>query len=140
MSRPAGGAAVVTLTCACGSARLLPLSDIAVIDWCPACGTGVTVPPPSRDVHGDGLFEDAQAGYGGERLAAQNLWLHEASVRLNWIRKYVPVEARILEIGSATGEFVAVAQRAGHDVVGLETSGWAVGEAKRITEGVIHAD
>lgn len=110
------------------------------IAFCDHCGTGITVPAPSRDVQGDGLFEDESAGYGGDRLGQRDQWLLEANRRLSWIEKSCPATTSILEIGAATGEFVAAAEAAGHPVVGLETSPWAAGTAKELTSRVELAD
>jgi SAM-dependent methyltransferase len=66
--------------------------------------------------------------------------MHEAAVRLAWVQRVAGARARLLEIGSATGEFVATAERAGHQVVGLETSEWAARSAKLLTDAVQHSD
>lgn len=126
--------------CACGAQRTLPDSGEAHIDWCHDCGTGATVPPPARDLHGDGLFEDPSAGYGGDRLANRKQWLREARVRLEWLQQHVPQNARIVEVGAATGEFVAVAESAGYAVVGLESSPWAARRALELTDRVEAVD
>jgi 2-polyprenyl-3-methyl-5-hydroxy-6-metoxy-1,4-benzoquinol methylase len=130
----------MNLTCPCGTERQLPEAKEPRIDWCPACGTGATWPQPARDIHGDGLFEDESSVYGGDRLASESQWMHEATTRLAWVEHVVGRNARLLEIGSATGEFVAAAERAGHSVVGLEPSGWAARSAKRLTDAVRHSD
>ncbi|HLL66395.1 MAG TPA: class I SAM-dependent methyltransferase [Micromonosporaceae bacterium] len=104
---------------------------------CPGCGVPTTIPPPSRDVFSDELFFDGS--YAGNRMAKRHLWLREARVRLDWIRSHVPA-GRLLEIGSATGEFVATAEQAGFRAVGLESSEWAVAASRDLTGAVIRAD
>jgi SAM-dependent methyltransferase len=128
------------ITCACGSLRSIPATGNTHIDWCPSCGTGATAPPPERDVHGDGLFEDPGAGYGGDRLARQKQWMSEAEVRLAWLKRFLPVGGKLLEIGSASGEFVVVAENAGFPTVGLETSPWAAKVARQLTPHVYEQD
>lgn len=107
------------------------------IEPCPGCGVPTNVPPPARDVFSDELF--FEGAYGGERLEKTQQWLHEARVRLAWVGTYVP-HGRLLEIGSATGEFVSEAERAGYAVTGLEASAWAAEAARRLTPSVHRAD
>lgn len=104
---------------------------------CPSCGLPTTVPPPARDVFSDELFFDG--AYAGQRLKGRPQWLHEAERRLDWVQSHV-ASGRLLEIGSATGEFVAVAERAGFDVTGLEASAWAAEAAHDLTQRVVRAD
>lgn len=128
------------IRCVCGHERVVAVHEGSRIDWCPKCGTGATIPPPDRDVHGDGLFDDAAAGYGGDRLGQRDQWFHEARVRLRWMRRHVANDAPVLEIGAATGEFVAVAEQAGHPIVGLESSPWAAAAAQSVTPHVQPVD
>lgn len=130
----------MTIACPCGRSYHADVDALTVIVRCPACGTGATVPPPTRDVRGDGLFDDAAAGYGGDRLAMREQWFREASLRLDWMRATMSHDARVLEIGAATGEFVATAQRAGHVVTGLETSPGAARAAQAVTSAVRNLD
>lgn len=111
-----------------------PVPRIAV---CTACGTGVSVPPPSRDVASDGLFEEGS--YAGLRLERRAQWDREAQDRLQWVLAHRSA-GDLLEVGAATGEFVAAAERAGFRCVGLETSGWAAEQAQHVTDRVVHAD
>lgn len=128
------------LTCACGLPLSLAETGAVHLEWCRTCGTAATVPAPSRDVNGDGLFADEDAGYGGDRLAMQEQWLHEARVRLDWVREFSALDAALLEIGAATGEFVATAEGHGHVAIGLETSPWAAQAARRLTGNVLQQD
>lgn len=107
------------------------------IEHCPGCGVPTNVPSPARDVFSDELF--FEGAYGGARLAKTDQWLKEAAVRLRWIQTHVP-RGRLLEVGSATGEFASVAQQAGFQVVGLEASAWAAQAAGRLTDAVVRAD
>lgn len=95
---------------------------------CPVCGSGVTVPPPDRDVTSAGLFEDGS--YGGTRLARRDQWLREATARMDWISSRCPAGV-LLELGSATGELLRVAEDRGWKACGVETSVWAASEASK---------
>jgi len=55
------------------------------------------------------------------------------------IDRYIPPEARMLEVGSYCGAFLRTARQAGIDVIGLEPSAWAVEQSKRFTDArVLH--
>ena len=45
-----------------------------------------------------------------------------ARLRLRWVRRFVPPPAKLLEVGTATGSFLAEAKHAGYDVRGLDLS------------------
>lgn len=113
------------------------VADEPRIEGCPACGLPTTVPPPERDVFTDELF--TEGAYGGQRLARREQWLREARRRLDWVQQHT-TGRRLLEVGSATGEFVAVAERAGLDVTGIEASEWAAGVAQDLTDRVLRVD
>ena len=130
----------MVIQCVCGAQRRVADDGPPRIDWCPDCGTGASVPPPQRDMRGDGLFNDPMANYAGDRLASQDQWLFEAGLRLEWIHKHASSAATVLELGAATGEFVSVAERAGHPVVGLEPSTWAANAAAQLTAQVQETD
>lgn len=127
----------VAMSCGLCGRRWSASSNIPHMEQCPGCRVLTTVPPPQRDVFGDGLFEDGS--YGGLRLAKRKQWFREAGKRLDWIRGHVRNGA-LLEIGSATGEFVAVASDAGFQVVGLEASEWAANASRDLTPHVHRAD
>lgn len=93
---------------------------------CNNCGTGRTWPPPSGDATGDELFRGM---YSGTRMSRRAIWLAEAKKRLDWVELYVP-EGTILEVGSATGEFLIQAQAAGYSAYGIEPSTWAADRAR----------
>jgi SAM-dependent methyltransferase len=115
---------------ACGSATALPASvgTQAAIAVCLDCGTGITWPPPARDVEGRGLFDEA---YGGQRLAGRQHWLKEARARVGWLQLYLP-DGVLLELGPATGEFLVAAAEAGYETFGVEPSSWAAAEARAL--------
>jgi SAM-dependent methyltransferase len=129
---------VTTVTCApCGWTGEFAEETEPRIQWCPRCQTGITVPPPGRDVFSDDIWT-AEGGY-DNRLAERDQWLNEARNRVDWIRGRMP-SGRLLEVGAATGEFVATALRAGYRVTGIETSEWAVKNSRTITQAVHHLD
>jgi len=117
----------MTICPVCGARLAMQASAEACIARCPGCGVGVTVPPPTRDVTGSGLFEEGS--YGGTRLKRRRQWIREAERRFDWIEGYGR-PGSILEVGAATGEFLAVAARAGVRVTGIETSVWAADQAR----------
>lgn len=127
------------VTCAvCGWSAEPAETPTPRITWCPGCATGITTPPPTRVVTTDEIFLDPTGGY-ADRLGMRPQYLREAAKRVDWVRSVVP-RGRLLEIGAATGEFVHVAERAGFDVTGLETSGWAAEHAEDLTRSVEHLD
>jgi SAM-dependent methyltransferase len=121
----------------CGTPVSAPAPDSATprIITCPECGTGITVPAPTRDVTGDDLFVEV---YGDRRMAMREQWFREARSRLEWIGQRQPAGS-MLEIGCATGEFVAAAADAGYRAFGCDTSGWAVERAAELGRGEVTA-
>lgn len=93
---------------------------------CPSCGTGITWPPPKRDVTGSEIWTER---YGRSRLERRPTWFREAQLRLEWLLLYRP-SGCLLEIGCGTGEFIRVSEDAGFDAYGVEPSAWAAGHAK----------
>lgn len=93
---------------------------------CSQCGSGVTVPPPDRDVTSDGLFEEGS--YAGGRLDRRAQWIYEARQRMDWIAEHL-ASGTLLEIGPATGEFLKTAGDLGLVAYGVETSAWAAQQA-----------
>ncbi len=126
------------MICALCGSRWHPLSsEPPHMEPCISCRVLTTVPPPTRDVFGDGLFE--QGSYAGKRLKRRRQWMREAAVRLDWVQTYLQ-DGYLLEIGSATGEFVALAAGRGFEVVGLEASPWAAKASRDLTAHVQQAD
>jgi len=104
-----------------------------LVDCC-ACGSSVTWPPPSTDISSDRIW---QHQYRGNRLEKRAQWIREAEIRLEWVCAEVfqsksPMSSRLLDVGAATGEFVAVATAAGLRAEGVEPSAWAVEVAKEL--------
>lgn len=95
---------------------------------CEQCDLGVTVPTPSRDIASTHIWEFS---YGGERIKQRARWLREAAHRVAWIEAYQP-DGLLLEVGSATGEFVWTASRRGYEAVGVEPSVWAAEQAQQL--------
>jgi len=95
---------------------------------CNTCGSGMTWPPPRRQVEGDGLWAEL---YGNARLASRDTWFSEGRKRVEWMQLYLP-EGCLLEIGCGTGEFIKVAEQDGYDVFGVEPSGWAAEHARAL--------
>jgi 2-polyprenyl-3-methyl-5-hydroxy-6-metoxy-1,4-benzoquinol methylase len=71
--------------------------------------------------------------YGLRRLAEDQhgAQLQEAARRLRWVRQYLSLPARILDVGAGSGAFVEVALEAGADAVGIELDEDAVASAQQ---------
>lgn len=111
----------------CGTAVHADASSRArTVVECPGCGVGITLPEPSRDVKSEEIFTEQ---YSGNRLALRGQWVKEARARLRWVQRIAPAGS-LLEIGCATGEFLAEAADAGYEVVGMEASTWAASLAR----------
>ncbi len=94
---------------------------------CERCQLFGTWPPPSVDETSSEIFDLA---YSGERSRHRKQWFYEARQRLAWIESWVP-DGILLEVGSATGEFVEEAAAAGYEAIGVEPSKWAAEIAQR---------
>lgn len=110
----------------CGTA-VTPARGPVRIERCRSCTAGVTIPPPSRDVTGAGLFQEGS--YAGSRIERRTQWLREARTRMDWIQEHVS-GGRILEVGAATGEFLRVAVDRNFEATGVEASSWAAEHAR----------
>jgi SAM-dependent methyltransferase len=129
-------------TCWCGNARLAPFSEH--YRRCGACETLVALRRPEGDVTRVG--SDERGLYGKEYWFSHqerdvdlpNIE-HRAAADLpercvHWLRamlKYRPPPAKVQELGSAHGGFVALLRWAGYDAAGLELSPWVVDFARR---------
>ena len=113
-----------------------PRREAFEVELCPECGLGATFPAPTIAAESDEIWAQT---YGGTRLARQAQWIHEAQLRVTWLQLHVP-DGRLLEVGSGTGEFVAVAQKLGFDAYGVEPSDWAAQHARRIGARVSSVD
>jgi SAM-dependent methyltransferase len=107
---------------------------------CPACDL-VFVPSSSferlRELYHDDYFEDYGMEGGYDDNAAQRR--QEAQVRVRWLRGAGPPTGRLLEIGSASGWFLAEARAVGYDVVGIEPAQDMAEAARRRSGAVVHA-
>lgn len=56
--------------------------------------------------------------------------LRTARAFLEWVERFQPQRGHLLDVGCASGMFVAVADRAGWQVTGLEVSRWAIERAQ----------
>jgi SAM-dependent methyltransferase len=128
--------------CWCGNANLAAFGEGY---WrCSACETLVSAQMPGpeiarvrdedRDLYGREYWFSHQEKHLGRPsiLARARSDLPERC--LHWLRivlKYKQPPARVLELGSAHGGFVAMLRWAGFDATGLEISGWVVDFARR---------
>ncbi len=95
---------------------------------CPACGTGITIPAPDRDIESDGIWVEQ---YGGGRMANREHWYAEARVRADWVARHAS-GGLLVDIGGGTGEMAAVAAERGFRSALIEPSGWAAGQAREL--------
>lgn len=122
----------VDVACACcRTVGTWPHPRHTVIRPCSACGTGLTIPPPDRDPTSAEIFDDI---YRGSRVESRAQWVFEANQRLAWVKSWTQ-SGRLLEIGCATGEFVAAAASEGFDAIGIDSSDWAIAAAEKIAPG-----
>jgi 2-polyprenyl-3-methyl-5-hydroxy-6-metoxy-1,4-benzoquinol methylase len=132
--------------CWCGNDQLGPFSPEYLA--CERCGTLVSrfgLTAEELRVHDDGRDYYGKSYWLEHQSAELELpSIEERAVAdlggrcVHWLRTlvaYRPPPARILEIGSAHGAFVALLQVAGYDATGLELSPWVVDFA-RSTFGV----
>ena len=132
--------------CWCGNGDLAPFSP--AYQKCSACETLVVTQMPGPGI--SRVTNDEQDFYGREywfsyqerELGNPNIIVRSRTDLpercLHWLRtvlKYKLPPARILELGSAHGGFVALLRWAGFEASGLELSPWAV-EFARQTFGV----
>lgn len=106
----------------CGEPLPIPTGGIEpAVVTCRGCGVGVTLPPPSRDIESEGIWEEQ---YGGGRMLARPQWFKEGALRLNWVQAH-RAAGTLVDVGCGTGELVAVAADRGFRAFGVEptTSG-----------------
>ena len=94
---------------------------------CEPCQLFGTWPPPRIDDSSSDLFD---LSYSGERIRRRAQWVYEARQRLAWIETWAP-DGILLEVGSATGEFVEEAMAVGYEAIGIEPSKWAANVAQQ---------
>jgi glycosyltransferase involved in cell wall biosynthesis/2-polyprenyl-3-methyl-5-hydroxy-6-metoxy-1,4-benzoquinol methylase len=130
-----------TSTCWCGNTGLVPFAPAYL--RCEQCETLVVEQMPGldvarvtdeqRDLYGrEYWFSHQERDLGAPTIIARaRADLPERC--LHWLRavlKYRLPPARVLELGSAHGGFVALLRAAGFDATGLEISPWVVGFAR----------
>jgi SAM-dependent methyltransferase len=107
---------------------------------CPACDL-VFVPSSSferlRELYHDDYFEDYGMEGGYDDNADQRR--QEAQVRVRWLRSAGPPTGRLLEVGCASGWFLAEARAVGYEVVGIEPAQDMAEAARRRSGAVVHA-
>jgi SAM-dependent methyltransferase len=106
---------------------------------CPACDL-VFAPSSSherlRELYRDDYFEDYGLEGGYDDDAAQRR--QEARVRARWTRRVAP-GLRLLEIGCASGWFLAEARAVGYDAVGVEPAPEMAAAAQKRSGVTVHA-
>lgn len=139
---------IVSSCLLCGSSRLDPLIEIdgARVVECVACKLGILAARPSEAqltaLYQEAYFSAHSIGYAKDETDAQR-GVRGQRKRVTWIKGCVPRGARLLDVGCASGYFLAAAQQSGFEVEGVEVSTWASEEAKkrfnvRVTVGQIH--
>jgi 2-polyprenyl-3-methyl-5-hydroxy-6-metoxy-1,4-benzoquinol methylase len=118
---------------ACGSDAVVPDRRFARTGLfaCRRCGLTFSAGTSPTDVgalYDDAYFE-AYAGEGYAADAAQRR--HEAALRIQWLRRWLPAPARLLEVGSAGGYLLEAAREAGYDGVGVEANARQAERARR---------
>lgn len=83
------------------------------------------------DVYGEGYWKSDDPKVRGYADYAREaaLYLRTYEKRMALVQRWLPAQARILDVGCAAGYFLRVAQRHGHDVHGVELSPAIAGEA-----------
>jgi SAM-dependent methyltransferase len=128
--------------CWCGNRDLKPFSPDYRL--CRACGTLVSLAELANEGY---LVRDDDTDFYGKQYwlghQAEELGLPQIEERsrldlpercIHWLRhvlRYRLPPARVLELGSAHGGFVALMRWAGYDAVGLEMSPWVADLARR---------
>lgn len=128
--------------CWCGNRDLKPFATDYRL--CRACGTlvslaelsneGYLVQNDETDFYGKQYWLDHQAAELGLPQIEQRARLDLPERCVHWIRHLLLHRlppARVLELGSAHGGFVALMRAAGYDATGLEMSPWVADLARR---------
>ncbi|MCX6599678.1 MAG: class I SAM-dependent methyltransferase [Acidobacteria bacterium] len=110
-----------------------PLRTVA----CAVCGLFRTDPLPSGDDLRDFHQQDYREEYKGFRLPKRKNTLRSGRLALERLRMLAPLApaARVLDVGSGSGEWLFLLQSLGHAVNGIEAD-TAYGEYARVTYGV----
>lgn len=124
---------------ACGGVHISTFTVKGYEYACCACGTAWLAAPDTRpaNLYDRAYFEDgAFTGYAGyDRDEA----LHRANAqrRLRFLPREA-VQARLIDVGCATGYFLDVARGAGWSVAGVDLSAWAREQAQRRFDLDVH--
>jgi SAM-dependent methyltransferase len=106
---------------------------------CPACDL-VFAPSSSherlRELYRADYFEDYGLEGGYDDDAAQRR--REAQVRVRWVRRAAAPVGRLLEVGSASGWFLAEARAVGYEVVGVEPAEEMAAAARERSGAPVH--
>lgn len=122
--------------CLCGSGQLVPLIEVG--DWriveCPRCELAILASRPTESrlaaLYQETYFSAHSIGYANGQ-ADDEKGVRGQRKRVGWVSAFAPAGARLLDVGCASGYFLAAARRRGFDVEGVEVSEWAAGEAMR---------
>lgn len=134
---PPADSAEVTHCQLCGSGeRTLKFRDgpFAVVT-CTQCGLVYVTPrlqgQALLDVYGEGYWksDDPKARGYADYAREAALYLRTYERRMQLVQRWLPAQARILDVGCAAGYFLRTAQRYGHDVHGVELSAAIAHEA-----------
>ncbi len=118
----------------CGSTSFTKLFEVSIMNMgtnvvrCRKCGLAFLNPRPGQ--------EEIKTIYAGEyfadRINPQKLLSQELSSSglIKKLRMYLPEKGRVLDIGAATGAYLAAFKNAGWDVFGVEISDFARESAK----------
>ncbi len=137
----------VTACCLCGSEQLVPLIEVG--QWriveCRRCELAMLASRPSETqlavLYQEAYFSAHSIGYAkGE--ADTEKGVRGQRKRVGWVSAFAPAGARLLDVGCASGYFLAAARQRGFNGEGVEVSEWAADEARqrfglRVTTGQI---
>lgn len=101
------------------------------IGWCPSCGLGVTIDPPSQ-AELDHLYSTCYAADGGPAQRPGSSRAARAWHRINGSLPVVdaPLDGPVLDVGCNTGGVLLVLRERGLDVTGLEPNPQAAAVAR----------
>ncbi len=137
----------VTACCLCGSKHLVPLTEMG--QWriveCRQCELAMLESRPSETqlaaLYQEAYFSAHSIGYAkGEEDTEKGV--RGQRKRVGWVSAFAPAGASLLDVGCASGYFLAAARRGGFGAEGVEVSEWAANESRqrfglRVTTGQI---